>query len=69
MRFLAREASWMTGQTIYVDGGFLAAGLPLLEELVDAHGAPAGRAGSANQEAAMSEPTALDDEVVEVPGG
>ena len=27
VRFLARDARWMTGQTIYVDGGFLAAGL------------------------------------------
>ncbi len=31
--FLAYDATWMTGQTIYVDGGFLAAGLPLLPEL------------------------------------
>ena len=38
VRFLARDARWMTGQTIYVDGGFLAAGLPLLDELVDAPG-------------------------------
>jgi 3-oxoacyl-[acyl-carrier protein] reductase len=29
--FLATRASWITGQAIYVDGGFLAAGLPLLE--------------------------------------
>lgn len=36
VRFLARDARWMTGQTIYVDGGFLATGLPLLDELVDA---------------------------------
>ena len=35
VRFLARDARWMTGQTIYVDGGFLATGLPLLDELVD----------------------------------
>jgi NAD(P)-dependent dehydrogenase (short-subunit alcohol dehydrogenase family) len=35
VRFLACEASWMTGQTIYVDGGFLAAGLPMFEELAD----------------------------------
>jgi NAD(P)-dependent dehydrogenase (short-subunit alcohol dehydrogenase family) len=27
VRFLARDARWMTGQTIYIDGGFLAAGL------------------------------------------
>ena len=27
VRFLARDARWMTGQTVYVDGGFLAAGL------------------------------------------
>jgi NAD(P)-dependent dehydrogenase (short-subunit alcohol dehydrogenase family) len=33
VRFLASEATWTTGQTIYVDGGFLAAGLPLLAEL------------------------------------
>jgi 3-oxoacyl-[acyl-carrier protein] reductase len=33
VRFLASDASWMTGQTIYVDGGFLAAGLPMLPEL------------------------------------
>jgi NAD(P)-dependent dehydrogenase (short-subunit alcohol dehydrogenase family) len=33
VRFLAYDATWMTGQTIYVDGGFLAAGLPLLPEL------------------------------------
>lgn len=38
VRFLARDARWMTGQTIYVDGGFLATGLPLLGELVDARG-------------------------------
>ena len=35
VRFLASDASWTTGQTIYVDGGFLAAGLPLLPELRD----------------------------------
>jgi glucose 1-dehydrogenase len=28
--FLATRASWMTGQVLYVDGGFLAAGLPWL---------------------------------------
>ena len=33
VRFLACDASWMTGQTIYVDGGFLAAGLPMLPEI------------------------------------
>jgi NAD(P)-dependent dehydrogenase (short-subunit alcohol dehydrogenase family) len=27
VRFLARDARWMTGQTVYVDGGFLVAGL------------------------------------------
>jgi NAD(P)-dependent dehydrogenase (short-subunit alcohol dehydrogenase family) len=27
VRYLARDARWTTGQTIYVDGGFLAAGL------------------------------------------
>jgi glucose 1-dehydrogenase len=32
VRFLARDATWMTGQTIYVDGGFLAAGLPMFPE-------------------------------------
>jgi NAD(P)-dependent dehydrogenase (short-subunit alcohol dehydrogenase family) len=31
--FLATRASWLTGQAIYVDGGFMAAGLPYLEEL------------------------------------
>jgi NAD(P)-dependent dehydrogenase (short-subunit alcohol dehydrogenase family) len=31
--FLAARATWLTGQAIYVDGGFLAAGLPYLEEL------------------------------------
>jgi NAD(P)-dependent dehydrogenase (short-subunit alcohol dehydrogenase family) len=31
--FLATRASWITGQAIYVDGGFLAAGLPMLEGL------------------------------------
>jgi NAD(P)-dependent dehydrogenase (short-subunit alcohol dehydrogenase family) len=35
VRFLARDASWMTGQTIYVDGGFLAAGLPMFPEIAD----------------------------------
>jgi NAD(P)-dependent dehydrogenase (short-subunit alcohol dehydrogenase family) len=30
VRFLAYHAAWTTGQTIYVDGGFLAAGLPML---------------------------------------
>jgi NAD(P)-dependent dehydrogenase (short-subunit alcohol dehydrogenase family) len=33
VRFLAFDASWMTGQTIYVDGGFLATGGPMLEAL------------------------------------
>jgi NAD(P)-dependent dehydrogenase (short-subunit alcohol dehydrogenase family) len=33
VRFLAFEAEWTTGQTIYVDGGFLAAGLPMLAGL------------------------------------
>jgi glucose 1-dehydrogenase len=27
VRFLARDAHWMTGQIVYIDGGFLAAGL------------------------------------------
>jgi NAD(P)-dependent dehydrogenase (short-subunit alcohol dehydrogenase family) len=31
--FLATRASWITGQVLYVDGGFLAAGLPLLPGL------------------------------------
>jgi NAD(P)-dependent dehydrogenase (short-subunit alcohol dehydrogenase family) len=31
--FLISDASWLTGQAIYVDGGFLATGLPLLEQL------------------------------------
>jgi len=29
VRFLARDARWMTGQIVYVDGGFLAAGLTM----------------------------------------
>lgn len=29
VRFLARDARWMTGQVVYVDGGFLAAGLTM----------------------------------------
>ena len=29
VRFLARDARWMTGQVMYVDGGFLAAGLTM----------------------------------------
>jgi NAD(P)-dependent dehydrogenase (short-subunit alcohol dehydrogenase family) len=33
--FLATRASWMTGQVLYVDGGFLAAGLPWLEGIAD----------------------------------
>jgi NAD(P)-dependent dehydrogenase (short-subunit alcohol dehydrogenase family) len=35
VRFLARDATWMTGQTIYVDGGFLATGGPMLDSLED----------------------------------
>jgi NAD(P)-dependent dehydrogenase (short-subunit alcohol dehydrogenase family) len=31
--FLISDATWLTGQAIYVDGGFLATGLPLLEQL------------------------------------
>jgi NAD(P)-dependent dehydrogenase (short-subunit alcohol dehydrogenase family) len=31
--FLVDGASWLTGQALYVDGGFLAAGLPLLTGL------------------------------------
>jgi NAD(P)-dependent dehydrogenase (short-subunit alcohol dehydrogenase family) len=33
--FLATRASWMTGQVLYVDGGFLAAGLPWLRGLAE----------------------------------
>jgi glucose 1-dehydrogenase len=39
--FLATRASWMTGQVLYVDGGFLAAGLPWLKGL--AKGGPVSR--------------------------
>jgi NAD(P)-dependent dehydrogenase (short-subunit alcohol dehydrogenase family) len=39
--FLATRASWMTGQVLYVDGGFLAAGLPWLEGF--AEGGPVNR--------------------------
>ena len=38
VRFLAKDATWMTGQTIYVDGGFLVAGLPVLPGSLDAAG-------------------------------
>lgn len=31
--FFVETASWVTGQVLYVDGGFLAAGLPVLEGL------------------------------------
>ena len=31
--FFATTASWVTGQVLYVDGGFMATGLPVLEEL------------------------------------
>jgi NAD(P)-dependent dehydrogenase (short-subunit alcohol dehydrogenase family) len=31
--FLISDAAWLTGQAIYVDGGFLATGLPLLAQL------------------------------------
>jgi 3-oxoacyl-[acyl-carrier protein] reductase len=31
--FLVSDATWLTGQAIYVDGGFLAAGLPVLAQL------------------------------------
>jgi NAD(P)-dependent dehydrogenase (short-subunit alcohol dehydrogenase family) len=31
--FLVSDATWLTGQAIYVDGGFLATGLPLLSEM------------------------------------
>ena len=31
--FLLSNATWLTGQAIYVDGGFLAAGLPVLTQL------------------------------------
>jgi NAD(P)-dependent dehydrogenase (short-subunit alcohol dehydrogenase family) len=33
VHFLVSEAAWLTGQAIYVDGGFLATGLPLLDEM------------------------------------
>jgi NAD(P)-dependent dehydrogenase (short-subunit alcohol dehydrogenase family) len=33
VHFLVSEATWLTGQAIYVDGGFLATGLPLLTEM------------------------------------
>jgi NAD(P)-dependent dehydrogenase (short-subunit alcohol dehydrogenase family) len=33
VRFLAVDATWLTGQTIYVDGGYLAAGLPMFPEI------------------------------------
>jgi NAD(P)-dependent dehydrogenase (short-subunit alcohol dehydrogenase family) len=39
--FLATRASWITGQVLYVDGGFLAAGLPWLEGI--AQGGPVNR--------------------------
>jgi NAD(P)-dependent dehydrogenase (short-subunit alcohol dehydrogenase family) len=38
--FFATDASWTTGQALYVDGGFLAAGLPYLDDL---RGGDAGR--------------------------
>jgi pteridine reductase len=31
--WLVGGATWMTGQVVYVDGGFLATGLPYLEGL------------------------------------
>ena len=31
--FLVSDATWLTGQAIYVDGGFLATGLPLLAQM------------------------------------
>jgi 3-oxoacyl-[acyl-carrier protein] reductase len=31
--FFATAASWVTGQVLYVDGGFMAAGLPMLDGL------------------------------------
>jgi NAD(P)-dependent dehydrogenase (short-subunit alcohol dehydrogenase family) len=31
--FLVSDATWLTGQAIYVDGGFLATGLPLLAHM------------------------------------
>jgi NAD(P)-dependent dehydrogenase (short-subunit alcohol dehydrogenase family) len=33
VRFLLRDAQWLTGQVIYVDGGFLATGGPVLDSL------------------------------------
>ena len=35
VRFLARDASFVTGETLYVDGGFLAAGLPMFPEIME----------------------------------
>ena len=31
--FLVTEATWLTGQAIYVNGGFLATGLPVLPDM------------------------------------
>jgi NAD(P)-dependent dehydrogenase (short-subunit alcohol dehydrogenase family) len=33
VRFLLRDAEWLTGQVLYVDGGFLATGGPMLDSL------------------------------------
>jgi 3-oxoacyl-[acyl-carrier protein] reductase len=33
VHFLVSDATWLTGQAIYVDGGFLAAGLPLMAQM------------------------------------
>jgi NAD(P)-dependent dehydrogenase (short-subunit alcohol dehydrogenase family) len=34
--FFATTASWVTGQVLYVDGGFMATGLPVLEGMQEA---------------------------------
>jgi NAD(P)-dependent dehydrogenase (short-subunit alcohol dehydrogenase family) len=45
--FLAGPASWMTGEVLCVDGGFLAAGLPVLSGMAGVNGAPAPAAPGA----------------------
>lgn len=35
VRFLIRDAQWITGQTLYVDGGFLACGAPMAPGIED----------------------------------
>ena len=45
--FLAARSRWTTGQALYTDGGFLAAGLAALEGLLpDVPGGPQGSVGS-----------------------